>query len=231
MQVELVKIFRVEAAHRVPGGGKGAGLHGHSFRIEVVVSGEVDEERGWLVDFADIKRAVKPLLDQLDHSCLNDVEGLADPTTEGLAAWLKDRVARVLPGLRDVRVRIDGDNAFAPVELPADPAEGLPARIRFSFEAAQSLPHLPVGHPCRRLHGHTYRVEVGARDLERLRRHLQAVYDAVDHRYLNEVPGLTAATSEHLCRWLWERLAERVGDLTVVVVQETATSRCIHYGR
>lgn len=226
MQVELVKEFLAEAAHE-----NGKGLHGHSYRIEIVAAGETDPTYGWLIDYGDLKERFMPLYAQLDHHCLNDVDGLADVSLAGVRAWIRERLAGVLLCLADVRVGIVGDCAFLPVVLPADEAAGLPARLRFTFEAAQLLPHLPEGHPCRRLHGHTYRVEVGADDPGRLREPLEGVYDALDHRYLNEIPGLEAATSERLCAWMWEWLSEQVDDLRVVVVQETATARCAYHGK
>ncbi len=98
--VELVKDFRFEAAHwlpKVPEGHKCRRMHGHSFRGEVAVRGIVDPATGWLIDFADLKRAVDPLVAQLDHYLLNEVEGLANPTSEVLAAWLWERLAPSVP--------------------------------------------------------------------------------------------------------------------------------------
>lgn len=100
--VELSKDFRFEAAHRlphVPEGHKCGRLHGHSFRVEVMVRGEVDPEKGWLVDYGDIKKAWKPMDEQLDHFYLNEIEGLSNPTSEVLARWIWDRLAPTLPGL------------------------------------------------------------------------------------------------------------------------------------
>ena len=225
MQVELVKEFLAEAAHA-----NEKGLHGHSYRIGIVAAGEVDPTAGWLIDYGDLKAAFAPLYARLDHHYLNEVEGMTDTSLAGVRAWILERLRPRLPCLRDVRVAIAGDGAFRPVELPADPAANLPARLGFTFEAAQSLPHLPEGHPCRRLHGHTYRVEVGAGDLGRLRGPVRALYDALDHRCLDEVAGLEAATSERVCKWIWDRLAQDVDGLAVVVVQETATARCAYYG-
>jgi 6-pyruvoyltetrahydropterin/6-carboxytetrahydropterin synthase len=92
--VEIEKSFRFEAAHRlpkVPADHKCARLHGHSFRVVVRVRGPIDADKGWLVDFADLEAAWRPLYEQLDHRCLNDVEGLENPTSELLALWLLER--------------------------------------------------------------------------------------------------------------------------------------------
>jgi 6-pyruvoyltetrahydropterin/6-carboxytetrahydropterin synthase len=80
-------------------------MHGHSFRIEVHVSGPVGDESGWVMDFADLKRAFQPLFDQLDHHCLNDIEGLENPTSENLARWVWQRLQPALPGLSKVIVQ------------------------------------------------------------------------------------------------------------------------------
>ena len=107
MFVRLVKDFRFEAAHRLPRvdpDHKCARLHGHSFRVDVEVAGEVDPARGWLIDYADIKAAFAPLHDQLDHRYLNEIEGLENPTSEALAAWIYDRLRPRLPRLSRITV-------------------------------------------------------------------------------------------------------------------------------
>jgi 6-pyruvoyltetrahydropterin/6-carboxytetrahydropterin synthase len=98
--VEIFREFTFEAAHRLPNappGHKCARLHGHSFRVEVWVKGEVDPATGWVMDFADIKACFAPLLDQLDHRYLNEVPGLENPTSESLAGWIWDQLPASLP--------------------------------------------------------------------------------------------------------------------------------------
>lgn len=105
--MDVFKEFTFEAAHRlpnVPQGHKCGRLHGHSFRVQIHVRGPVGAETGWVVDFADIKKAFKPLHDQLDHNFLNEIEGLANPTSEVLAAWIWGRLEPVLPALCKVVV-------------------------------------------------------------------------------------------------------------------------------
>lgn len=105
MQVVLSKTFRVEAAHklpRVPEGHKCRRLHGHSYRIEISVRGEVDSDSGWYIDFKDIEENFRPLLKQLDHSYLNEIEGLENPTSENLARWIWQRLQGSLRGLHKI---------------------------------------------------------------------------------------------------------------------------------
>ena len=91
--MDIFKIFQIEAAHRlpnVPAGHKCARLHGHSFRIEVHVSGPLGGDSGWVMDFADIKSAFAPVFEALDHHYLNEISGLENPTSERLAIWIWD---------------------------------------------------------------------------------------------------------------------------------------------
>jgi len=108
MRVELTKEYRFEAAHRLPQAPpdhKCARMHGHSFRVEVLVAGEVDERTGWFVDFGDITAVVEPLLkSELDHRSLNDVEGLENPTSEHLCRWLWQRLESRIAGLAAITV-------------------------------------------------------------------------------------------------------------------------------
>ena len=107
MRIRLAKSFSFEAAHFLPSfpeGHKCRRMHGHSFRVDVVVEGPLDPARGYLVDYGDIKRAVAPLHDELDHRLLNELPGLANPTSEMLAVWVWDRLQPVLPMLAEVIV-------------------------------------------------------------------------------------------------------------------------------
>ena len=107
MRIELAREYRFEAAHRLPrlpATHKGARLHGHSFRFEVVLEGEVDERTGFLIDFGDVDTIVQPLVQRLDHFYLNEIEGLENPTSEVLSAWLWQRLRPGLPILTAITV-------------------------------------------------------------------------------------------------------------------------------
>ena len=106
--MEIFKVFTIEAAHRLPNlppEHKCSRLHGHSFRIEVHVSGPVQPPEDWVQDFADLSTVFKPLFEQLDHRYLNEVEGLENPTSENLAKWLWARLKPGLPLLSQVVVQ------------------------------------------------------------------------------------------------------------------------------
>lgn len=107
MNIELVKRMTFQAAHelpKVPETHKCRRMHGHSYKVEVAVRGPVDPETGWLMDFGDINKRLRPICEELDHRVLNDVEGLENPTAEILAAWVWRRLAADLPGLHRVSV-------------------------------------------------------------------------------------------------------------------------------
>ena len=106
-RLELATTFTFEAAHqlhRAPEGSKCSRLHGHSWKVDVLVEGELDEEHGWVVDFDEIARAFEPVYDVLDHRHLNDIEGLETPTSELVAIWIWDRLANALPQLSGITV-------------------------------------------------------------------------------------------------------------------------------
>ena len=114
-------------------------------------------------------------------------------------------------------------------------------RKSFQFEAAHLLPHLPEGHKCRRLHGHSFRAEIvvagpldprlgWVTDYADISEAFDPLWKQLDHRYLNEVPGLENPTSEILALWIWERLKPNLPQLVEVVVAETCTARCVYRG-
>jgi 6-pyruvoyltetrahydropterin/6-carboxytetrahydropterin synthase len=111
----------------------------------------------------------------------------------------------------------------------------------FRFEAAHRLPKVPEGHKCARLHGHSFKLEVTIGgpvneetgwfvDYEIVDGAWQPLYELLDHRYLNEVPGLENPTSENLARFLWERLKPALPALARVTVFETCDARCEYEG-
>lgn len=107
MKVRLSKSFRFEAAHDLPTfppGHKCRRLHGHSFRFDVIVEGEVDPALGYLMDYGDLRRVVDPVVKQLDHYYLNKIEGLENSTSELLARWLWQRIQPGLPLLSAIIV-------------------------------------------------------------------------------------------------------------------------------
>lgn len=107
--MEIFKRFNFDAAHQlaanVPASHRYAGLHGHSFEVEVFITGTPDPEKGWIVDFEALEQALQPLKNTLDHGYLNEIAGLEVPTLENIARWIWDRLKGDFPGLSKVAVR------------------------------------------------------------------------------------------------------------------------------
>jgi 6-pyruvoyltetrahydropterin/6-carboxytetrahydropterin synthase len=105
--MELRKSFQFEAAHllpRLPKSHKCRRLHGHSFKVEIVVAGECDEKLGWLMDYADISEVFRPIWEKLDHNYLNGISGLENPTSENVAVWIWKKLKPKLPLLMEIVV-------------------------------------------------------------------------------------------------------------------------------
>jgi len=105
MTIILAKDFEFESAQSLPAfppGHKCRQVHGHSFKLTVSVRGEVDEKSGILYDHAVISKAMRPIVDQLDHAYLNDIPGLENPTIEVMSRWLWQKLAPQLPGLYEL---------------------------------------------------------------------------------------------------------------------------------
>jgi 6-pyruvoyl tetrahydropterin synthase/QueD family protein len=111
----------------------------------------------------------------------------------------------------------------------------------FTFEAAHRLPHVPEGHKCGRLHGHSFRCEIAVRgrvdpytgwllDFADLKEAFAPLDEKLDHNYLNDIEGLENPTSENLARWIWERLEGKLEGLHRVTIRETCATRCDYFG-
>jgi 6-pyruvoyltetrahydropterin/6-carboxytetrahydropterin synthase len=111
--MKISQAFRFEAAHRLPNVApthRCYRMHGHSYRVEVTLAGSIDPHTGFVVDFFDIQKALGYLIGQLDHQCLNEIEGLENPTSENIAIWLWDRAKPQLPQLYAIRIYETADS-------------------------------------------------------------------------------------------------------------------------
>ncbi len=111
----------------------------------------------------------------------------------------------------------------------------------FQVEAAHHLPNVPEDHQCRRLHGHSFIIEIHASgpvgvdtgwvmDFADLKAIFQPLYDQLDHNYLNEIAGLENPTSENLAMWIWDKLIPVLPQLSKVAVKETCNAGCVYTG-
>ena len=118
MNMELRKSFQFEAAHLLPllpKTHKCRRLHGHSFKVEIVVAGECDPRLGWLMDYAEITAAFKPIWEKLDHNYLNEIPGLENPTSEMVAVWIWKKLK---PKLQQTQWKIQETDTRKSLSLP-----------------------------------------------------------------------------------------------------------------
>ena len=97
---ELTVETEFAAAHRLREyEGNCERLHGHNWKVDVVLRGEALDALGMVIDFRDAKRLVGEVLGELDHSCLNDLTAFQEqnPTTENVARTIYEALAAKLP--------------------------------------------------------------------------------------------------------------------------------------
>nr|WP_289623407.1 6-carboxytetrahydropterin synthase QueD [Flavihumibacter fluvii] len=107
MPMLLFKQFTFDSAHflpNVPLGHKCKEMHGHTYHLKVWLEGDLHPELGWVMDFAELKAVVKPIVERLDHKCLNNITGLENPTCERIAVYIWDNIKPHLPLLVKVEL-------------------------------------------------------------------------------------------------------------------------------
>ena len=111
----------------------------------------------------------------------------------------------------------------------------------FSVESARSLPHLPDGHPCKNVHGHSFKITITVNgqvnedtgfvmDFSDIDYVFAPIHSMIDHAYLNDIEGLQNPSSENLCKWMWSRLSASLPGLTKIEIRETESTGCIYKG-
>jgi 6-pyruvoyltetrahydropterin/6-carboxytetrahydropterin synthase len=115
------------------------------------------------------------------------------------------------------------------------------AYCEFTIAAGRRLTGVPANHPCARVHGHTFRVRLTVSgpvepvtgfvlDFAEVQRAFAPVHEALDHRFLNDVPGLENPTSERLAIWIWNQLRPALAELSAVEITETGASGVVYRG-
>lgn len=111
----------------------------------------------------------------------------------------------------------------------------------FQFEAAHRLPHVPVGHKCGRLHGHSFMVRLELTDeidqqtgwivdFSDISKAFKPLWQQLDHHYLNDIEGLENPTSEVIARWIWHKMKPILPQLSSIMIKETCNAGCIYRG-
>ncbi len=206
----LLSAAGFEAARALPGQGKRAAVHGHSFRV--LARADVTH-----IDGKNLHDALQHIVAPLDYSDLN----------------------RLLPATDDLSVARHIANALpspAALQLQSAPDRGVMlengtalAWLATRFEAAHHLPHVPAGHKCGRLHGHGFGVRLVADaaqcDHARLEAAWAPLFARLNHAYLNDIAGLANPTSEVIALWMFGQLRDAGLDgLRWVEVRETHTA-------
>ncbi len=226
--VHVWRRFRFEAAHRlpkVPQGHPCGRMHGHGF--EIILHADQDlqgADKG--VDFSRLESLWAPFHEQLHLACMNDIEGLENPTSEMLCGWLWARLKPQLPELSWITVY---ETATAGCHF-----DGTHYRIwkESRFESALQLVRAPDGDKRRRLHGHSYlaRLHLSAPldevlgwtvDYGEVKALFQPAYRQLDHQALNGLPGIQDTDVASVLNWMRTRLAETLPRLDRIDLYET----------
>ncbi len=204
-------------------------LHGHSFVANIRHINRGAEEE---FDLTKLEEELCRVIKELDYSYLND--RIANPDDEGLAMWLQDKLGRA--GNLSVAVQ---STASQGVELSSN-QKGMSWRL-YDFHAAHRLPNVPMNHKCGRMHGHSFAVSIHVHSTG-MRNYQQPIYDFLDAMWkplggnlnfncLNNIRGLENPTSEMIAKWIFEKLAQEVGELARVTVYETPTVGAYYDGK
>jgi 6-pyruvoyltetrahydropterin/6-carboxytetrahydropterin synthase len=105
--MQIYKEFSFDSAHflpNVPDGHKCKEMHGHTYRLKVFIQGELDPILGWIMDFKELKDALLPVIDQLDHKLINNIKGLENPTAENITVWIWEQIRPSLPLLSRIEL-------------------------------------------------------------------------------------------------------------------------------
>ncbi len=103
----IFKKYYFDAAHFMPEFEKNHSygkMHGHSFEVTVKLKGSICKKNKWVMDLEELDSYVKPEISKLDHSILNEVEGLEKPTSESIAKWLWLKLIKKIPNLESIEI-------------------------------------------------------------------------------------------------------------------------------
>lgn len=105
--MQIFKVFYFDSAHflpNVPENHKCRQMHGHTYKLIVYIKGSADNREGWVVDFAELKNRINPIIELVDHKVLNDIKGLENPTCENIAKWLCEKIRKEFPAFKKLEL-------------------------------------------------------------------------------------------------------------------------------
>jgi 6-pyruvoyltetrahydropterin/6-carboxytetrahydropterin synthase len=219
--------YRFEAAHRLPNvapGHKCGRMHGHGF--EVVLHAEISSRGAPAIDADELDRRWLPLGAEFHQACLNDIPGLANPTSEMIASAIWERLKPSLSELAWVTVH---ETATCGAHF-----DGQRYRIwtELALDSALNLTRVAVEDPRRRVHGHTYalRLHLSAPldrvlgwtvDFGDVKQAFSPVFLRLDHQPLYELPGIEDNDPASLARWIKSQAQSELRELSRIDVLET----------
>lgn len=113
---------------------------------------------------------------------------------------------------------------------------------KFTIESARSLPNLPDSHPCKKIHGHSFKIIIYVKgqtdsktgfviDFNNIEKAFNPLKKKLDHAYLNNIDGLNNPSSENMCIWIWKKLEKKLPGLSMIKIKETNSTGCIYKGK
>lgn len=234
-QLLFAAAARFESArhlHTLPEAHRARRVHGHGFLASVRVQADAVQVSFPGDEVGALHRRLAQVVAPLDYASLNNT--LEEPSDENLARWIQERLD--LSGIRSVAVQ---STLRSGVEM--DHKGHVQVWRRYVLQSAHRLPHVPPGHKCGRMHGHSFevilRADHGSRPpqsalaYDRLDELWAPLHAELDHACLNDIPGLENPTSERLAGWIWSRMKRELPELSWVVVHETASCGARFDGR
>ncbi len=216
---------RFEAAHRLPHVAPDhpcGRMHGHGFTVTLHTTESLSTNATETMKGMDALVSVwQPLQAMLDKSCLNDLHGLDNPTSEVLAYWIWEHLKPQLPSLSCVTI---DETATSSCQYDG---ETYHIGQQWHFESA-----LYSADPDHRLHGHSYALQLHLSipldavmgwtvDYGDVKKQFAPIYAQLDHHLLNDLPGLIAADLSRVAHWIWEQAQARLSSLTRLDLYET----------
>jgi 6-pyruvoyltetrahydropterin/6-carboxytetrahydropterin synthase len=226
--VHIWRRFRFEAAHQlpnVPPGHKCGRMHGHGFEVILHADRDLDEKHIG-IDFDHLATLWEPIYREINYACLNNIQGLENPTSELISSWLWERLKPQLPELSWVTVyetatcgaHFDGQNYRIWKEM--------------TFDNSLRLKRGPERDPRRGVHGHTYllrlhlnapldRVMGWTIDFGDVKEIFSPIFKALDHQPLHEIADMDDCDPVSIVRWIKNQAQPMLSQLDRVDLYET----------
>lgn len=207
--------YYFQAAHQlpnVPAGHKCRNMHGHGFAVMLHATHKVGD--GDLsIDYDHLDHCWAPVFEQIDHACLNELDGLANPTSELISQWIWNKVKPTLAVLSNVTV-------YETASCGAN-YDGANFQIwkEFTLDSAARFKNAPVGNKRRKIHGYTYTLRLHlsapldqvmgwAVDFGDVKDVFNPIFKLIDHKPLHQIADLKDCDVSSIAQWIWKASIE-----------------------